>query len=150
MKFLKSTICTLAILSSFVASAYAGSYTNELSKCLVDSTSVRDRTALVKWVFSAASLHSAVKSIASVSEKQLDEANKNTADLFMRLLTETCKQETKNALKYEGEVTIQLSFQVLGQVAGRELFSSPEVSKAMSGLEKHLDADKLKALIETK
>ena len=135
-----------AVVLVATSNAHAGPYANELAKCLIDSTSVSDRTALVKWMFSAASLHPAVKSISSVSNEQLDEANKNTANLFIKLLTESCEAETKKALKYEGEVTIQTSFEVLGQVAGRELFSSPEVTKAMSGLDKHLDEDKLRKL----
>jgi hypothetical protein len=81
-----------------------------------------------------------------VSPKDLDEANKTTAALFMRLLTDSCKDKAKNALNFEGPVTLTTSFQVLGQVAGREMFSSPEVTKAMSGLEKYTDVKKLEAL----
>lgn len=150
MQFLKVIVCSVSIVAISAASAYAGPYTDQLSRCLVDSTSPRDRVALVRWMFSAAALHPAVKSIASVSTKQLEEANKSTAELFMRLLTDACKKEAQKALKYEGQVTIEASFQVLGQVAGKELFSSPEVSAAMSGLEKHLDEKKLKSLIETR
>ena len=149
MKLLKSILC-FAIVMVCMPCAHAGVYTNELSKCLVESTSVRDRTALVNWMFSAASFHPAVKPIASVSEKQLDEINKSTANLFMRLLTEACRQETINALKYEGEVAIPLSFKVLGEVAARELFSSPEVDEAFSGFVKYLDEDKLKSLVESR
>lgn len=134
----------LGLLSSQVA--FAGPYADDLSKCLVGSTTQEDRMALVKWVFSAASAHPAVKSMVSVSEKQLDDANKGTADLFMSLLTVSCKSEAEKTLQYEGQVTFQTSFQVLGQVAGQELFSSPEVTAAMSGLGKHLDSKKLESL----
>jgi len=51
----------------------------------------------------------------------------------------TCPQPVKNK---RGEV--------LGQVAGQELFSSPEVASGMAGLQKYLDADQLKALAATK
>ena len=146
MRFLKSTLITVTVASIVATVTYAGPYTNDLSKCLVESTSIRDRIDLVKWMFSAASLHPAVSSIASVSEEQLDAANKSVADLVMKLLTESCRQEAEKALKYEGEATFQASFQVLGQVAGQELFASPEVAAAMSGLGKHLDEEKLKSL----
>ena len=147
MKKFKLLLSMAVILSIATTKAVAGPYTDELSKCLVDSTSVQDRIDLVKWMFSAASLHPAVQSISSVTAEQLDDANKVVADLVVNLLTESCKQETENALKYEGDVTIEASFRVLGQVAGRELFSSPEVAEAMTGLEKHLDEDKLKTLV---
>lgn len=129
---------------------HAGPYTDELSKCIVASTTTNDRVAIVKWMFSAASLHPAVKSITSVSEEQLEEANKKTAELLMRLLTESCIQQAKKAIKYEGQVAIQSSFQILGQVAGRELFSSPDVAAGMAGFEKHFNGEKLESLLGIK
>lgn len=130
--------------------AHAGPYTDDLSKCLVSSTSKDDRASLVTWMFSAASLHPAVKSIASVTPRQLDDANKKAGELFMRLLTDSCKSQTQQAMQYEGPNTIQASFQVLGQVAGQELFTSPEVSGAMAGLAKYIDEAKLKELSQPK
>ena len=62
------------------------------------------------------------------------------------LLAERCKEQTKKAVKYEGPAAIQLGFQVLGQVAGSDLFSSPEVAKGMAGLEKYIDKQKLEML----
>ena len=144
----KAILVSAAILCVSPFSAFAGPYTNDLAKCLVESTSPGDRTDLVKWMFSAASAHPAVKSISNVSAKQLDKANKKTADLFMKLLTVSCRSETEKALKYEGKTTLQVSFQVLGQVAGKELFASPEVSAAMSGLERHLDEKRLQSLVQ--
>lgn len=76
----------------------------------------------------------------------LQQANASTGALFMRLLREACKERAKKALAYEGPATIQLSFQVLGQVAAGEMYSSPEVQQAMSGLAKSFDAKKLEEL----
>ncbi len=140
-------IVVVAALAA-AAPALAGPYTDDLSKCLVESTTVDDRADLVKWMFAAASLHPAVRSFTSVSEEQLDAANKRMADLTTRLLTESCRDQTRKALRYEGPVTIQLSFQVLGQVAGQEMFSSPEVAQALSGLQKHFDPAKLQSLLD--
>ena len=109
-----------SIAVGFSFNSFAGSYTDELSKCLIESTSSADRIDLVKWMFMAGALHPEVKTIASISEKQRDDANKNVAGLFMRLLTDTCKSATEKALKYEGASTIETSFRILGQVAGQE------------------------------
>ena len=81
--------------------------------------------------------------MASVSAKQLDNSNKETADLSVKLLTETCKDQTIKSIKYEGEVAIQSSFSVFGQVAAKELFSNPDVAAGMAGLEKYMDAKKI-------
>ena len=151
MRFIKPLFALALILFVFQAeSAGAGPYTDDLSKCIIASTTTQDRAEFVRWMFAAAAMHPAVKSIASVSKEQLDHANKQTAQLFMRLLTESCRQKVKDAIKYEGQTAIQASFQVLGQVAGRELFSSPEVAAGMSGLKKYFDSEKLRALVSGK
>ncbi len=143
----------ISIIAIFLAiavpNAHAGIYIENLSKCLAKSTSIEDRTALVQWMFSAASLHPAVQSITTVSKQQLDETNKNTAELLTRLLTHSCEPETKKAVEFEGNITIQTSFQVLGEIAGRELFSSPEVNDGMSEMGKYLNQEKLDYLTET-
>ena len=68
--------------------------------------------------------------------------------LFTKLLTETCVDTSKKAIKYEGAVAIQSAFQVLGQAAAGELFVHPDVTKVMSGLEEFLDSKKLEALAQ--
>jgi hypothetical protein len=145
---MRGNLVRLAALSAWLLpqSVYAGVYSDDLSKCLVASTTQEDRLTLVNWMFAAASLHPSVTAASPVSAEALDQVNKKMADLFMRLVTVSCKTQVEKALQYEGEVTFQTSFQVLGQVAGRELFSSPEVSAAMSGVQKHLDLEKLQAL----
>ena len=126
--------------------AHAGPYSDDLAKCLVESTTKQDRASLVRWMFAAAAANPAVASIARVSPKVMEEANATTGALFMKLLTESCKDKAKKALVYEGPATIQLSFTVPGQVAAGEMFSSPEVKEAMSGLEKNVDKKKLEQL----
>jgi len=126
--------------------AYASPYADELGKCLVDATTKEDRTALVRWMFAAAAAHPAVAAIANVSPKVMEDANATTGALITRLLTESCKDQAKKALNYEGPLTLQLSFQVLGQVAATELFTSPQVKQAMSGLQKTVDKKKLEEL----
>ncbi len=129
---------------------FAGPYTDDLSKCIIESTTVSDRTAFVRWMFLAASLHPAVKSISTVSQGQLDAANKQTAELITKLLTESCAQKAEKAIRYEGKSAFETSFAVLGQLAGKELFSSPEVAAGMEGLTKYLDEEKLKSTFVNK
>jgi hypothetical protein len=99
-------------------------------------------------MFVALANHPAVKSVASVSKTQSDEANKTTGKLFMRLLTTSCKDDTVRALRYEGAEAIQAGFGVLGQVAGRELMTSPHVTASLAGMEKHLDTNRLQGLVK--
>lgn len=130
------------------AISHAGLYTDDLARCLVESTSPQDRSDLVRWIFSAAAAHPVVKPIASVGPREMDAANRAAGSLLMRLLTVSCRTPAQKALKYEGNSALEASFKVLGEVAGQELFSSPEVTQAMDGFANYLDADKLKALVK--
>jgi len=130
--------------------ALAGPYADDMAKCLVRSTTAADRSSFVRWFFTAAASHPAVQSLAAVTPEQRDEANKSTAELFQRLLTESCRKEVQQAVKYEGPQTIGSSFQVFGEVAGRELFTDPAVTQAMGGFEKYFDKQKLAELFDTK
>ncbi|BAV33642.1 hypothetical protein SCL_1331 [Sulfuricaulis limicola] len=136
---------SLALLAS--PSVFAGPYSDEMAKCLVTSTSEADKNFLVKWIFAAASLHPAVKSISSISDSQRNELNVKIAKLFERLLTESCKAQTQQAVKYEGPGTIEAAFQVLGQVAGRGLFSDPGVAGYVAQLGKHVDPKKMESVL---
>ena len=149
MKILWFACCFLIFMAALIPPqvAEAGPYTDDLSKCMVQSTTANDRLGLVRWMFSAAATHPAVKSIVFVSEQQLDDANKTVAELFMKLLTVSCRQQTQRALKYEGIRALQSSGEVLGRIAGQELFSSPEVQAGMAGLDKYFDSEKLESLV---
>jgi hypothetical protein len=56
----------------------------------------------------------------------------------------------QQAVKYEGTQTIGASFQVFGEVAGRELFTDPAVTQSMGGFEKYFDKQKLNDLFNVK
>ena len=133
-------------LLSLGSPAFAGVFTDDLSRCLVDKTTSDDKTALVRWIFVAMSQHPSVSSLIKVTPKDVLAHNQKAGELFMRLLTETCLDQAKKAIKTEGPVAIQASFQVLGQAAAGELFAHPNVNQVMAGLDQFLDSKKLEAL----
>lgn len=130
-------------LISMAATAWAGPFTDEMSKCLVRSTSEADKTLLIKWIFAAMATHPDVKSLSGVTPEMGEQLNKETGKLVMRLLTQSCKTETRQAVEFEGEDTFKASFGVLGQVAMQGLMANGEVSNYFSSFEKYLDAQKL-------
>lgn len=138
-------VFSLALFSSELA--LPGIYTDDMARCLVNSTSVAERNGLVKWMFASAALHPAVKSIASISEGQRQESDKYMAQLVQKLLFESCRTQTQQAVKYEGQLAFQSSFEVLGQVAARDLFSEPSVAKGMSNLNNYIDKQKMQTLL---
>lgn len=139
-----ATLCAVAFLSS--AAAVAGPYGDEMSKCLVNSTTAADRTTFIKWMFAAMALHPDVKSLALATDKQRDAVNTATAELIVKMLTETRRAEAQKAVRFEGGETLPAAFQIFGQVAGRELFTNPDVADALKGLVKYMDEKKLKEL----
>lgn len=123
--------------------AQAGPFTDEMSKCLVHSTSEADKTLLVKWIYAAMSAHPDVKALSNVSPQQGAQLNKETSVLVVRLLTQNCRTETEQALKYEGEKTFAASFEVLGGVAMQGIMADRDVSAYFAGFEQQLDAKAL-------
>jgi hypothetical protein len=143
MKLRKILLAAGLLLAS---AAQAGPYTNDLSTCLVGKSTVDDHTVIVQWMFAAMSRHPAIAPMGTVSDAQVDKANARMAELYVRLLTVTCKDQAKLAIKNEGDIALSQSFQALGQQAGRELFINPDVLKGMSGFSKYFDRKKLEEL----
>lgn len=133
----------LLCLTLLTSAAHAGPFTDEMSKCLVRSTSEADKTLLVKWIYAAMSAHPDVKALSNVSLEQGTKLNKDISVLVVRLLTKNCRNETEQALKYEGEKTFAASFEVLGAVAMQGIMANADVSAYFAGFEQQLDAKAL-------
>jgi len=138
----------LILILAIATIASAGPYGDSLGKCLVKSTTTAEKTTLVQWVFATISLHPGVQSLASVTPEKRAQLNKDTAHLFERVLTEACRTETMEAVKYEGTGTIEMAFGLLGQVAMRELFADPKVAAGLEEFGKSVDPEKLKPVLD--
>lgn len=134
------------VLAGTAPLVHAGLYADDMGRCLVSATSAKDKTDLVRWIFANSALHPEVASIASLSTEQRDAISKVAGALLQRLLTQDCRKQTQEALKYEGGIAMQLAFQVLGQVAMAELMSNAAVNKGFADLRRFLDETKLREL----
>jgi hypothetical protein len=137
------------LLSLLCASklAIAGPFADDMAKCLVNSSSPEDRTLLVRWIFSVITLHPDLTAMSAVSPKQREELSKAAGALYQRLLFDSCRSQTQQALQNEGMQTIQYAFQVLGQVASQGMFTDPHVMDGIKNLAKYVDEDKFKSLM---
>ena len=147
MRRIVAALLFTAVLAGGSERVAAGPYADDLSRCLVSATSAEDKSTLVKWVFSIASLHPALGSVSAVTGTQRAQTDREVAALFEALLTERCKKQTQSAVRYEGEKTIGTAFEVLGQAAMMELFSDPAVAKGLGAFTEHLDQKKLDSLL---
>ena len=134
-------LCCLLLACCLTSFTQAGVYTDQLSNCLVVSSSERDKLTLVKWMFTAMSLHPAVSDLALVTDEKRNSSNQTMADLLANLLTERCLAQTEAAIANEGPTSLQRSFSILGQVAAAALFSNLEVAAGLSELDKYLDVE---------
>lgn len=145
MRILKLFVTVAVLAGAAAPPAGAGVYSDDLAKCLVASTTTRDQTDLVRWIFATAALHPGVSSIAAVSAEQRTAMARTVAELFERLLTESCRSQFAAAMQNEGNQTIEAAFQVLGQVAMRALMADPAVGKGFDEIDIFLHKEKIEA-----
>lgn len=143
----KQWVCVLSALL-LSGQSWAGVYSDDLSKCLVASTSDKDRTMLVRWVFANATLHPDVADLSKVPDDMRDQLNRATAAIFERLISDSCRKQTREAFKYEGALAFQQSFGVLGQVAMMGLTTDSRVSAGFGAFANYLDKNKIDALMK--
>ena len=130
--------------------AQAGVYADDLGKCLVSSTTEADRSLMVKWIFASMSLNAEVSQYARITPAEREELNRRTAALYMRLLTESCRAQTRDAARYEGAAAIGAAFGLLGQIATQGIFNDPAVAAGVNELDKFYDRKKLEAVMQEK
>ncbi len=133
------------VLLAFLAPlASAQNSTQALSQCLAETTNGKDRKDLARWVFFAMASHPEIKQYASPAAAAAeDQTHKTMAELFTRLLAESCLRQTQAAFKEGGAKAIEIAFQTLGQLAMQELMANPAVSESMGKFEKQIDQSKL-------
>lgn len=144
---LSRLLIAAALSLSISAPAVAGPYADSLTKCLVQSTTTADKTTLVQWIFAMMTLHPQVSSMSSLTQERRTQANKEAARLFQQLLTKTCLNETRQAARYEGHGVIEQSFNQLGQIAARELFSDPAVTGGMMEFGSFIDKNAVEQVL---
>lgn len=108
--------------------ALAGVYGDELTKCVVTSSTDQDKLLFVKYIFSAMAEHPAVKPMANVGADTSAALDRDTSTLFNRLLFADCRKQMIDVIKYEGLGAVGPAFGALGEVAMRSLMSDPAVS----------------------
>ena len=150
MRHAKTPVLVGALMLGLTPGAWAGPYGDSLSKCLVESTTAAQKTKLVRWMFAMMALHPDVQTASAITPEQRTAMSKDTGELFQRLLTATCIKQAREAIRYEGPATMQVSFGLLGQVAARELFTHPKVAEGLSEFTKYTDQNKLKELATPK
>jgi hypothetical protein len=138
---MRKRLAVVAVVATagFASSAVAGVYQDDLSRCLVKSAAPADQIVFMRWMFSMLALHPSVGDMAKITADQRVSLEKGGAQLFQRLLVNDCRKEAVAAIKYEGETSLVQSFEVLGQVAIRNLTTDPKVAAGFAEFGSYAD-----------
>ena len=83
--------------------------------------------------------HSALENKIVVTERQKVMTDMDAADIVTNLFTQLCDKEALEALKYEGEKSLEIGFEQLGTVAVQTLMQDKNVIGAMDRYTKYFD-----------
>ena len=138
---MKNYIIIVILFLMIPFKSIAGPFTDTLSRCIVISTTANEQTKLVNWVFRWVSDHPELKSeLGNVyTDSQKIKADVYAAEIFTELLTKRCKNETYEALKYEGDIAIEIAFSSLGQVAMLKMLQDKTVIENSEKFTKYVD-----------
>ena len=64
-----------------------------------------------------------------------------------RIFLTDCVGEVRDAVKYEGQMSVINTFSQLTRIAGRQAMSDPAASKVMDGYYQYLNGPKIEALL---
>ncbi len=134
---LKSLIM-IAVLG-LASQAQAGPYADELKKCLVESSSPKDLTLLVRWIAKAINAHPHLSDISSLSERKKAEIDQQLARYFERVLFQDCSAPARDLIKYENADGMRVAFEFLGQIAMKQVMEDPKVTQSVSDFSKYFN-----------
>ena len=137
------TILISATLLSATQVAIAGPTVNQLSDCLMKSTTVTDKTTVLQWTFVALGNHPDLKAFSKVTASQKEALDKNLATVLQRILVEQCSVQTKAVIQAEGLQAVGDSFQALGKTTGEEILKNPEINNQLKGVLRYIDLNRL-------
>ena len=137
------TFLISATLLSVTQVTLAGPTVNQLSDCLMKSTTATDKTTVLQWTFVALGNHPDLKALSNVTASQKEALDKNLATVLQRILVEQCSAQTKAVIAAEGVQAVGDSFQELGRITGEEILENPEVKSQLKGVLRYVDLNKL-------
>ena len=143
--FLSRSVLMAAALfgTTQIAMAAPAQTVDQLSDCLVKSTTATDKTAVLQWTFVALSVHPDLKAYSNVTDEQRTQLDKKLAQTLQRILVEQCSAQAKAVIQAEGLQAVGDSFQELGSITGEEIIKNPEVKQQLKGVVRYLDLNKL-------
>jgi len=137
-------IVFLTFIAMFLS---AGTYTNNLVKCMVKNSTPNDIKTLKTWMFFAFAQDKDLNRYAKITNSQKIAVNKKMGEYVNRLLLKKCPKELKAAIKNDGPQAIPVAFEYLGHVAGSAITSEPNVRRYFMEFSKYLNMKDINSLL---
>ena len=131
------TLCGMAMTTQ------ASPAQQQLSQCLIESTTAQDKTTVLQWTFAALAQHPDLKAMSQVTAEQKNQLDQNLAQVLQRIVVEQCASQAKAVMQAEGVKGVTESLQALGQETGQEILQQPEIKNQLNGVLKYIDLNKL-------
>jgi hypothetical protein len=141
MKFFIN-ICFAAIFLALNISI-ANSAESELSQCLLESTSAKDKRTLGKWAFVLLVSQSELDKITKINDKDKENSKQAALKIYNRLTFKDCKTEYDKAAVDNSE-SVDNAFSILGEAATAEIGSNSAVTEMYLGIFEFLDQEEIK------
>lgn len=103
---------------------------------------------MARWVYVGMSSHPEIQSLSNVTDEHRVELDKKIADIFTKLITDSCPKQAKKVIEQDGIVGFQSAFGTIGQLAMQELMTNPNVSASFTNYTKYMDQNKFKSIFE--
>ncbi len=143
-----SRVVSVIALIATGSNVSAGPATEKMADCLVKQSTGQDRIELVRWMVLGYSKHPDVAPVITAQQGFGEEVQSNVADVFSKLLLEHCNEETRAALKQEGQLAMENAFEAFGRIAALELAQDRAVNEYLTGFAQYLDQGKIAELYE--
>jgi hypothetical protein len=148
MKLFKVGLAAAAMAAAISGRAYAGPASDAFGKCIVESSTGKDRIVFVQWFFAALSVNPNVQSFSAITADQRAFVTREAALAMQKLTLVDCHAEAVAALRQDGPHAMQTGFAAFGRVAAQELMTDPAVAKQLSAFAEATDQAKWNALLE--
>ncbi len=143
-----SRVFSVIVFATTCSSALAGPATQKMADCLVKQSTGQDRIELIQWMVLGYSNHPDVSSVVSAKEGSSEDVQSNVADVFTKLLLDQCMEETRAALKQDGDIALEKAFEALGRIAALELAQDRAVNEYLTGFTRYIDQARIAELYE--
>lgn len=121
----------------------ANSAEPNLSQCLLDSTSAKDKVALGKWSFVLLVSQAELDKITKISDKDKEDSKQAALKIYNRLIFKDCKTEYDKA-SIDNSETVDNAFSLLGESATVQIASNPAVVEMYLEIFKFIDQEEIK------